>query len=149
MSAPNTPDQVRIAREWLDITVERFLRNIQRLKIGNTGQLAASFRKEVIGAAGDDQLRVRLAYALYGRFVDQGVGRGMAAGARRGTDEFARARNELGQLRRHQRRPKTWYSREIGYQSYKLAELMSDATGQILISTFSAELPTKPTTVNL
>ena len=38
-----------LAVQWLDITVERFVANMRKLKIENTGSLLASFRKEVVG----------------------------------------------------------------------------------------------------
>ena len=101
MSPELTPHQ--LAQQWLDITVERFAANMRRLRIGKTGQLLASFRKEVIAAAGADRLRLRLSYALYGQFVDMGVGRGMGAGLRRGDDGYDRIRNTRGRLRRQQR----------------------------------------------
>jgi hypothetical protein len=69
MSSPAlTPRQLAV--DWLDITVERFVANMRKLRIEHTGTLLASFRKEVIGAAEGDQLRIRLSYALYGKFVD-------------------------------------------------------------------------------
>ncbi len=142
-------NQLQIAQQWLDITVERFLRNIKTLRIGSTGELAASFRAEVIGAAGSDQIKLRVAYSLYGQFVDMGVGRGMAAGISKDQKDFEKKRNSLGQLRRHLRRPKPWYSKEIGYQSHRLAELMSEATGEILISTLASALPASASTINL
>jgi hypothetical protein len=127
-----TPHQ--LAQQWLDITVERFAANIQKLRIGSTGALLASFRKQVIGAAGSDRLRLRLSYALYGQFVDMGVGRGMAAGQRQGSDGYERVRNSRGRLRRHARRAKPWYSKEIAHQTHRLSELLLDLYGQVALA---------------
>lgn len=124
-----------LAVKWLDITIERFVANMRRLRIEHTGALLASFRKEVIGSAGADQLRLRLSYALYGKFVDMGVGRGMAAGVRKGDDGYDRVRNTRGQLRRHQRQARPWYSTEMAHQTHRLSELLLDLYGQVLITT--------------
>lgn len=130
-----------LAVKWLDITVERFVTNLRQLRIVNTGTLLASFRKEVIGAAGSDQLRLRLSYALYGKFVDMGVGRGTGAGVRKGDDGYDRVRNTRGKLRRHTRKPRTWYSKEIAHQTHRLAELMLDLYGNVLIAKTTDALP--------
>ena len=86
---------------------------------------------------------------LYFQFVDMGVGRGQGAGVKKGDAGYDKIRNSLGQLRRHQRRPKPWYSKEIGYQSHRLAELISEATGEILIANLRDALPAAPLTLTL
>ena len=145
MSEPVTPHQ--LAQQWLDITVEHFVANMRRLRIGKTGQLLASFRKEVIAAAGADRLRLRLSYALYGQFVDMGVGRGMGAGLRRGDDGYDRIRNTRGRLRRKQRRAKRWYSTEMAHQTHRLSELLLDLYGQVALATTRTAVPGE-TTIN-
>ena len=132
MSPTLTPHQ--LAQQWLTITVERFAANIRKLGIGSTGALLASFRTEVIAAAGSDRLRLRLSYALYGKFVDMGVGRGMAAGQRKGSDAYARVRNTRGRLRRHTRRAKTWYSKEVAHQTHRLSELLLELYGNVALA---------------
>jgi len=139
MSQALTPRQLAV--EWLDITIERFVENLRRLRINNTGALLASFKKQVIGDAQGDQLKLRLSYALYGQFVDMGVGRGMAAGQRKGSDGYERVRNTRGQLRRHTRKARPWYSKEIAHQTKRLAELMLDLYGQVLIPQTLSALP--------
>ena len=139
MSQILTPRQLAV--EWLDITIERFMDNLRKLRINNTGALLASFKKQVIGEAQGDQIKLRLSYALYGQFVDMGVGRGMAAGQRKGDDGYNRVRNTRGQLRRHARKARPWYSKEIAYQTKRLAELMLDLYGQVLIPQALAALP--------
>lgn len=127
-----TPHQ--LAEQWLSITVERFVANMRRLRIQNTGALMASFRSEVMGAAAGDQLRLRLSYALYGKFVDIGVGRGMAAGVRKGQDGYERVRNSRGKLRRHQRKARPWYSKEIAHQTHRLSELLLELYGEVALA---------------
>lgn len=139
MSQALTPRQLAV--QWLDITIERFVENLRKLRVLNTGTLLASFRKQVIGDAQGDQLKVRLSYSLYGQFVDMGVGRGMAAGQRKGSDAYARVRNTRGQLRRHTRKARPWYSKEIAHQTKRLAELMLDLYGQVLVPQVLSALP--------
>ncbi|MGI4760908.1 MAG: hypothetical protein ACRYF0_09395 [Janthinobacterium lividum] len=139
MSQALTPRQLAV--EWLDITIERFIENLRKLRINNTGALLLSFKKQVIGDAQGDQLKLRLSYALYGQFVDMGVGRGMAAGQRKGSDGYERVRSTRGQLRRHARKARPWYSKEIAHQTKRLAELMLDLYGQVLVPNILAALP--------
>ncbi|WP_201979398.1 hypothetical protein [Hymenobacter rubidus] len=143
MNANLTPRQLAV--EWLDITVERFVANLRRLKIEHTGALLASFRKEVIGAAEGDQLRLRLSYALYGKFVDMGVGRGHGAGIRKGDDGYDRLRNSRGKLRRLQRKARPWYSKEVAHQTKRLSELMLELYGQVLVAKTVEALPGETT----
>jgi hypothetical protein len=143
MSPLPTPQQ--LAGQWLDITVERFVANMRRLRIQNTGALMASFKKEVIGAADADQLKLRLSYALYGMFVDMGVGRGMGAGVRQGDDGYNRIRKNRGQLRRHQRKARPWYSKEIAFQTHRLSELLLDLYGQVALTTARDAMPGETT----
>ncbi|SHL88083.1 hypothetical protein [Hymenobacter psychrotolerans] len=139
--------QLKLAEQWLDITVTNFIENMRKLRIKNTGALMASFKKQVIGSA-SGRLQLQLSYALYGKFVDMGVGRGMGAGVRRGDDGYERIRNTRGQLKRRQRKAKPWYPKAIGYQTKRLAELMSELHGTLLISAVSDALPAQDVTLN-
>ncbi len=64
-----------------------------------------------------------------------GVGRGMGAGITKSDDGYNRIRKNRGQLRRYTRQPRNWYSREMGYQTKRLSELMLELYGQVLITT--------------
>ncbi|MGI4871459.1 MAG: hypothetical protein ACRYFX_09810 [Janthinobacterium lividum] len=123
-----------LATQWLDITVERFVANLRRLRVQDTGALLASFKTDVIGAAEGDQLRLRLSYALYGKFIELGVGRGMGAGVKKGDDGYDRIRNGRGQLRRKQRQARPWYSTEMAHQTHRLAELVLDLYGTLALA---------------
>lgn len=118
---------------------------MRQLRIENTGTLMASFQKQVVGSA-EGRLQLRLAYALYGKFVDMGVGRGMGAGVTKKDDGYDRIRKTRGQLRRHTRKPRNWYSREMSYQTKRLSELMLDLYGEVLITT-ATDVPGN-TTIN-
>ncbi|SHL25830.1 hypothetical protein [Hymenobacter psychrotolerans] len=142
-------ERQRVALAWLDITIQNFRANIKKLKIGSTGELYESFRGALVGAAGGDELKLRLVYALQGMYVDMGVGRGMGAGVTKdqGAD-YRRLRNGKGKLHRHQRKAKRWQSRQLAREQHRLGELMSDISGRTLIATVSMGLP-KSIEVNL
>ncbi|MFC7669270.1 hypothetical protein ACFQT0_19375 [Hymenobacter humi] len=89
-------DQLALANKWLDITVERFVENMLKLRITDTRTLLGSFQKQVVGAA-SGRLQMRLSYALYGQFVDMGVGRGMGKGVKKADDGYDRIRKTRGQ----------------------------------------------------
>ena len=135
MSTTTQPiSEVELATKWLDFTVTSFIENMRKLRIVDTGALLASFKKQVsVSAKG--RLQLSLGYALYGQFVDMGVGRGMKAGVRKGDDGYDRVRNTRGKLRRHERKARPWYSKEMAYQTKRLSELMLDLYGQVLITT--------------
>lgn len=137
MSAnPILVNELEVAKKWLDITISKFIENMRRLRIQDTGALMASFRQQVVASA-EGRLQLTLSYALYGKFVDMGVGRGMGAGVKKGDDGYDRIRQTRGQLRRHTRQPRNWYSRELGYQTKRLSELMLDLYGTVLLTTAS------------
>lgn len=104
-------------------------------------------RKQVIGTA-SGRLQLQLSYALYGKFVDMGVGRGMGQGVRKGDDGYDRIRNTRGQLKRRERKAKKWYSKEMAHQTKRLSELMSELHGTLLISAVQEALPTENITIN-
>ncbi|MCA8830518.1 hypothetical protein [Hymenobacter pini] len=140
--------ELEVAKKWLDITIERFIENMRKLRIEDTGTLMASFKKQVVSSA-EGRLQLQLSYALYGKFVDMGVGRGMGAGIRKPDDGYDRIRNSNGSLKRYKRKKRNWYAREIGYQTKRLAELMSDLHGTLLISAVSEGLPSETVQINL
>lgn len=139
MSTTSTPRELAVA--WLDITVERFVANMKQLKIQNTGALMASFKKQVIGGSEGDPLKLRLSYALYGKFIDMGVGRGHGAGITKGDDGYNRLRNSRGKLRRQKRKACAWYSKEVAFQTKRLSELMLDLYGQLFVTRATDALP--------
>jgi hypothetical protein len=143
-----------IAEAWLRFTIEHFQANIKRLKIGATHELEQSFVGTLVSAAGGDELKLRIAYAIQGMYSDMGVGRGMGAGVTKGGGQTAEGRdyNELrnsrGQLHRHQRRAKRWYSKQMAFDRRRLAELVSDLWGKTLIATVSTAAPEQPLQVS-
>lgn len=142
--------QRQLAQEWIRISIERFKANIQKLKIGSTGTLLNSFHGELLSAAGSDELKIRLTYALQGMFVDMGVGRGMGQGVTKSQGaDYNRLRNSRGKLLRHERKAKRWYSKQMRREQHVLAELYSDLIGTTMIATVATALPLEPVQVEL
>ena len=143
-----------VALAWLKYTIEHFQANIKRLRIGVTNELRDSFQGTLVSAAGGDELKLRIAYAIQGMYVDMGVGRGMGAGVtkaggrtKEGRD-YNELRNSRGQLHRHERRAKRWYGKQITFDSRRLAEIVSDLWGKTLISTIATATPQEPVQVS-
>lgn len=144
-----------IAEAWLKYAIEHFRANIKRLKIGVTHELDQSFTGSLLSAAGGDELKLRFTYAIQGLYTDMGVGRGMGAGVTKqgGRDDRGRTynelRNERGQLHRHQRRQKRWYSKQMAFEGKRLAELVSDLWGKTMIASVGTAVPAQPVQVDL
>lgn len=138
-----------IAVAWLKYTIEHFQANLKRLRIGVTHELAQSFAGTLASAAGGDELKLRIAYAIQGLYVDMGVGRGMAAGVTKaGGRDYNELRNSRGQLHRHERRAKRWYSKQMTYDRRRLAELVSDLWGKTLIAQVNTVVPEQPVQIS-
>lgn len=139
-----------IAEAWLKYSIEHFRANIKRLKIGVTQELDQSFAGSLVSAAGGDELKLRLTYAIQGMYTDMGVGRGMGAGITKDQGrDYRELRNERGQLHRHQRRAKRWYSKQMAFEGKRLAELVSELYGKTMIASVSTALPEQAVQVNL
>lgn len=103
-----------IVKEWADIVIERWIRKISRLKIGNTNSLLKSFRHSVSNDANGDPAKVSFAFNYYGRFVDMGVGRGV----------------RIDQVDQSNRKPKPWYSKTFINECNRLAQILADQYGK-------------------
>jgi hypothetical protein len=109
-----------------------------------TDELDQSFTGDLVSAAGGGELKLRLTYAIQGVYVvDMGVGRGMGLGVTKdqGAD-YRRLRNDRGQLQRHQRRAKRWYSKQqMAFEGKRLAELVSELWGKTMIASLATATP--------
>ena len=102
-----------MAREWADITIERWVKRISRLGIGRTGDLVRSFTSAVQADSRGDVQKITFTYLYYGMFVDMGVGRGTTYAQRGNSARVA----------------KPWYSSVVRREVYKLGELMIERHG--------------------
>lgn len=139
-----------IAEAWLKYSIEHFRANIKRLRIGVTQELDQSFAGSLVSAAGGDELKLRLTYAIQGLYTDMGVGRGMGAGITKDQGrDYRELRNERGQLHRHQRKQKRWYSKQMAFEGKRLAELVSDLWGKTMIAAVGTAVPAQPVQIAL
>lgn len=126
--------QKQTVEQWLQFTLQNLREQVVKLKVRDTGHLLSSIQGHLIAAAGDDVERIAVAYAAYGQFVDMGVGRGMGAGVRKSNEAYTKIRDERGQLYRHSRKKRQWYSKEMGRQTFRLSTLLSDFYGETMIA---------------
>ena len=139
------PTQFETVEKWLEYTLDDLRENIRKLKINDTGHLLASVEGHLVAAAGGDVTKLSIAYAAYGKFVDMGVGRGMGAGIRKRDSDYARIRDERGQLHKFSRRPRPFASKVIGKQSFRLSVLLSDYFGNTITAKIQDALPAQIT----
>lgn len=116
------PTLKEIGEKWTDVTVQRFKKELKRLKVNDSFNLTNSI-KATPKTTGETGLTINFTYSLYGKYVDMGVGRGVAVGTRR-TQAFARTRRPDGKLLRYKRRPRKWYSKTIGKEQVILGSIM-------------------------
>ena len=128
------PNERQLALDWLKYTVEKWQANLVKQRIGSSQELRRSLRGWLAEQAGGDMMRLRLAYAVQGVFVELGVGRGMGAGVRKESADYRRLRNEAGKLNRHVRKAKKWRTKQLAREQHRLGELMSDLTGRTLVA---------------
>ena len=63
-SSTMVQDERQIADAWAKITIKRWQKKIQGLKIGETGELTRSFLFDVIASAQGDVLKIDFAFKL-------------------------------------------------------------------------------------
>ena len=142
------PTQFQTVEKWLEYTLDDLRESLRKLKIDDTGHLLASVQGHLVAAAGDDVQKLSIAYAVYGKFVDMGVGRGMGAGVRKRDSDYARIRDERGRLRQYSRKPRPFASKVLGKQSFRLSVLLSDYFGATITARIQNALPAQ-VTINL
>jgi hypothetical protein len=116
-----------VGAKWARYLIERWVDNLHRLKIGDTGELERSFRSFVEVNSDGDLQKIELVYAYYGLFVDMGVGKGTKSGEQ---GENSDARRLMGKQRGNQRAPKKWQNRTTHGQVLKLGEVLAENAGQ-------------------
>ena len=120
-------DEKQIADAWAKITIKRWQKKIQGLKIGESGELARSFLYDVVASAQGDVLKIDFAFRYYGKFVDMGVGKGVKIGQ---VKENQDSRKLEGKMLGNRRRPKKWYSKTFAAEAMKLGEIMAKEFGR-------------------
>lgn len=123
---------------WADITIKEWIKKIEALGIGETGQLVRSFTHHVNTSANGIPEYVNFAFEYYGRFVDWGVGNGM-------TIEH---RDMLVSSGAASRRQKPWFSTvfytQLKILSHLMAEKYAQQTAVVVINQLQLGNQTKP-----
>lgn len=143
-AATNQPDIKQILAAWAGITVQRFQeeidakvyaraglritrRGVQSSRLGAHYSFGAARRRtsnlrnmwqETVQAGTNGLDRIQIAFMLYGRFVDMGVGKGVDSHLAR----YARNRRNGETV---SRQPRRWYSKRKGYETHRLRELLA------------------------
>lgn len=107
-------DYKEIAERWADIVLERWIRKIQALRIGSTGELVKSLQAHVAVDAQGNPAKITFLYLYYGIFTDMGVGRSVKLG-------------QAGQGNKRERKP--WYSSVFLKEVNTLGRLMAERYG--------------------
>jgi hypothetical protein len=107
-------DYREMAERWADIVIERWIRKIQALNIGSTGELLRSLQAHVAVDAQGNPAKITFLYLYYGIFTDMGVGRSVKLG-------------QAGQGNKRERKP--WYSSVFLKEVNTLGRLMANRYG--------------------
>ena len=101
-----------MAERWADIVIERWIRKIQSLNIGSTGELLKSLEAQVAVDANGNPQKITFLYLYYGIFTDMGVGKNVKLGSEKGN-----------------RKKKPWYSSTFLKEVNALGRLMAERYG--------------------
>lgn len=115
--------QAEVAEQWAKFTVNAWQTKIEKLKIGNTGELLRSFVHDMVLSANGDVAKIQFAFKYYGKFVDMGVGKGVKIGD---VKESATSRRLEGKMLGNRRRPKKWYTKTLAHETKRLMEILMD-----------------------
>src|SRR5690606_17737082 len=135
MQNPNKPDLTNISKRqtvnaWALIAIKEFQKALDKKKISDTRFLFNSFKKELQSNGGDVQA-VLIKFAMYGRFIDMGVGRGMKAYERKTNKVNLIAAKRYGANVSYSRRmPKRWYSKTKMAETLRLQEILIRDLGE-------------------
>lgn len=107
-------DYKEMAQRWAEIVIERWIRKIQALNIGSTGELLKSLQAHVEVDSNGNPAKITFLYLYYGIFTDMGVGRSVKIG-------------EAGNGNHRQRKP--WYSSTFLKEVNTLGRCMAERFG--------------------
>lgn len=131
MQNPNKPKELstivakhRTVEAWAEIAIKEFQKALDKKKIHDTRFLFESFKNELRSSGGDVQ-SVILRFAMYGRFVDMGVGRGVKAYERKSNKANLIAAKRYGaNVSYNRRQPRRWYNKTKVSQTLRLQEIL-------------------------
>lgn len=114
----------KVVSEWAKYAIEAFQKSLQKKKIGITGALFNSFKSQLQNNGGDVGA-VMLKFAMYGRFRDMGVGRGMKAYERKANKvNLIGAKRYGANVSYSRRQAKRWYPKVKTHETLRLQEIL-------------------------
>lgn len=114
----------RVVEDWAKYAIQAFQEALQKKKIGVTGALFNSFKRELV-INGGDVGAVLLKFAMYGRFRDMGVGRGMKAYERKTNKANMIGAKAYGaEVSYSRRQAKRWYPKVKAHETMRLQEIL-------------------------
>lgn len=130
---------VQMVDAWANYAIKEFQKNLAKRKIGVTGALFNSFKKQLDLANGDVNA-VTIKFLMYGRFRDMGVGNGLKAYERKTNKANLIASKRYGaNVSYVGRQPKKWYNKPKVSQTLRLKELLVQEMGTKIQNWISAE----------
>lgn len=130
-----TPDQVQLHERiqmrglisgWLNLFLDKLRREMRLKNVSATGALERSITGQMLQNGGNIS-EVLTKFAMYGRFVDMGVGKGVKA-----YERYTNSQNRIGaerygaRVHHEPRRPKKWLNRRKMAEVYRLRELLAE-----------------------
>lgn len=129
-----------VIEKWSRYFVDRLRKQLRKLKIGKTGALERGIARQLVLTNGD-VTAVFLRFAMYGRFVDMGVGRGLKAYERQSNRTFATGAKRYGaDVSYNGRRPKRWFNKPKTAQIHRLRELLEAEMQSSAVRNMRSEL---------
>lgn len=111
---------------WLRLFIVKLRNELKVKNIGQTGALARSIAGQ-LRSNGNNVSEVLAKFSMYGRFIDMGVGRGVAAYERQSNRENRNASSRYGaNVNFVGRKPKRWLNKRKMAEIYRLRELLAE-----------------------
>lgn len=140
--------ELQLVTQWLQYVVENEQELLEKYTRSERRRLYNSFVKS-IDAHGDKVSRIHLRFYKYLRYLDMGVGRGVASGSRFVNKNFYKKRNRLGQLHKYKRKKIPVYNKPITAETKRLLELLADNFNIKAITTLENMMQKNEITITL
>lgn len=111
---------------WLRLFIVKLRNELKVKNIGQTGALSRSIAGQ-LRSNGNNVSEVLAKFSMYGRFIDMGVGRGVAANERQSNRENRAAASRYGaNVNFVGRKPRRWLNKRKMAEIYRLRELLAE-----------------------
>lgn len=124
---------------WSRIFVVKLQEELKKKKLVDTGALLRSIKKQLLQSS-DGVYGVMVRFHMYGRFVDMGVGNGLAAHERKGNKPNMEAVKRYGaNLDYVSRKPRRWLNKRKMAEIYRLREILQSELQDAVVENFKSE----------